>query len=178
MYRYAPACYLGLGLLHPYMEEGIHKVTTLLTHGAAATPAGHFLRTAIQQAQVEIGIGTNILQADYGKFHWLATQSTIKHLWKFIHTYNISLTCAAAAVPPLQQQNYAYIIDVLQQLGYGREQLVQLNRCRLAMEAITLADIVSGDGRCITLQARKVQKDWTQPSRYQWPWEQPSATDK
>jgi hypothetical protein len=61
VYRYAPASLNGLALPHPYVEQGIAHIGLILTHGAIDTPTGSLLRASLEQAQLEVGIGTSFL---------------------------------------------------------------------------------------------------------------------
>ena len=52
---------------------------------------------------------------------------------------------------------------------YKKRQLDQLNRCRLYLQVITLADITTADGNTVTTAVWKGAKDLSRPSRYEWP---------
>jgi len=51
-------------------------------------------------------------------------------------------------IPPLTRIEDIALMDHFVQQRYKPAQLTQLNRCRLYLQAITLADIVSADGQC------------------------------
>jgi hypothetical protein len=55
----------------------------------------------------------------------------------------------------------------------SQAELLSCNRCRLALESITLADIVSGSGHRITDDAATLQPVNSQPSQWIWPREHP-----
>jgi hypothetical protein len=52
----------------------------MLTHGAIPTHTGRFLNISLEQAQLEVGIGMPILEADYEQYGFLLTFCCIKVL--------------------------------------------------------------------------------------------------
>jgi hypothetical protein len=76
-------------------------------------------------------------------------------------------------IPPLTRIEDIALMDHFVQQGYKPAQLTQLNRCRLYLQAITLAGIVSADGQCmipdvlagIPLSDRKSTIQWPNQQR-------------
>jgi hypothetical protein len=74
VYRHAPAALNGLNLLHPYVEQGIAHICLVLIHGNINTPTGSLLRASLEQAQLEVGIGTSFLSTSFDTYGFLLTE--------------------------------------------------------------------------------------------------------
>jgi hypothetical protein len=66
---------------------------------------------------------------------------------------------------------------LVQQAGLTQKELISCNRCRLAMEAVTLADIVTGDGKCIIADRAGAHPLMTHRSKWEFPIEKPASRD-
>jgi hypothetical protein len=66
---------------------------------------------------------------------------------------------------------------LLQQPTLSRSDLISCNRCRLAIEAVTLADIVTGDGKRIQSDYIGAHPNLTHWSKWEFPVEKPSPKD-
>jgi hypothetical protein len=66
---------------------------------------------------------------------------------------------------------------LIQQATLSRSDLISCNRCRLAIEAVTLADIVTGDGKRIQSGYIGAHPDPTHRSKWEFPVEKPSPQD-
>ena len=99
VYRHAPASLNGLALPHPYVEQGIAHIGLILTHGAIDTPTGSLLRASLEQAQLEVGIGTSFLSEPFETYGFLLTDCLWATIWAFISAHNISLSYGNQILP-------------------------------------------------------------------------------
>jgi hypothetical protein len=99
VYRHAPASLNGLALPHPYVEQGIAHLCLILTHGAIDTPTGALLRASLEQAQLEIGIGSSFLLEPFETYGFLLTDCFWKTIWAFISAHSISLSLPDQVLP-------------------------------------------------------------------------------
>lgn len=102
VYRYAPASFNGFALPHPYFEQEIAHIGLVLTHGAIDTPTGSLLRASLEQAQLEVGIGTPFLSKPFETYGFLLTDCLWKTIWEFLSTHDISLSYRDQVLPQLQ----------------------------------------------------------------------------
>ena len=93
VYRYAPLEYQGLDLRHPHTEQAIHQLHRIMVHGTASTTTGHLFRTSLEHMQLEVGIGTLVLESDFKTWGNLATHSLVKTAWEFLPTAGVTLRC-------------------------------------------------------------------------------------
>ena len=159
-FRYAPRKFQGLGRKHPYLEQGIHQVETVLTHAKIGTTVGLLIRCKLQAAQIEVGIGTPIPEADFIKWGSHLTESWIKSVWEFCRRHQIKLEGRANMVPNDQRENNSTIMETLAECSEVEPaDLRRINRVRRSMKVMFLSDIASGDGTRIQKEALKGETD-------------------
>ena len=143
VYCHAPASLNGLALPHPYVEQGIAHIGLVLTHGAIDTPTGSLLRASLEQAQLEVGIGTSFLSEPFAMYGFLLTDCLWKTIWSFISEHRISLAFGDQVLPKRQRQGDEFIMQLLiQQDTLSCTDLISCNCCCLTIEAVTLADML------------------------------------
>jgi hypothetical protein len=99
VFRHAPASLNGLDLPHPYMEQGIAHICLILTHGAIDTPTGSLLQSSLEQAQLEVGLGTPFLDAPFDLYGFLLTDCLWATIWAFISKHRILLSNPDQVLP-------------------------------------------------------------------------------
>jgi hypothetical protein len=67
---------------------------------------------------------------------------------------------------------------LVQQAALSQQDLFSCNRCRLAIEAVTMADITTGDGKRIRADCIGANPSVTHRSTWEFPVEKPSSQDK
>ena len=113
-YRYAPASMQGLGIPHPYIEQGIEHIKHLTTHNKADTDSGKLLITTLDYLQLEIGTRQPVLSASFRLFGHLATPSWIKCLWQFVDSAGISLAAPNhIKIPKASRHNDSFLNDIV-----------------------------------------------------------------
>jgi hypothetical protein len=161
------------------VEQGIAHVCLVLTHGAIDTPTGSLLRASLEQAQLEIGIGTPFLDTSFAMYGFLLTDCLWSTIWSFISSHNITLSSPDQVLLHRQWHGDGFIMERLVALGtLTQRELISCNRCRLAIEAVTLADITTGNGKRIRDDCLGAHPPTTHSSTWDFPVEQPCATDK
>jgi hypothetical protein len=177
-YQHAPASLNGLALPHQYVEQGIAHIGLILTHGAIDTPTGSLLWASLEQTQLEVGLGTSFLLESFDTYGFLPTECLWATIWSFISVHHISLSYGNQILPKRQRQGDEFIIQLLiQQPTISRSNLISCNRGRLAIEAVTLADIVTGDGKRIQSGYIGAHPNPTHWSKWEFPVEKPSPKD-
>jgi len=175
--RYAPSKYNGLALPNWKWEQEIAHIHELLAHGGATTLTGHFLRADIEQVQLEVGVDTPFFSLPFAEYGKTVTPCWLTCLWEFVSTHGIRLECAEELKLPLQRENDKYLVKCFRSLYASQDSLLRLNRVRVSLQALTLADVTSGDGTTIRQSMIAARPDqWK--SRYKWANEVPSLADK
>ena len=118
VFRYAPTCLQGLGLPDPYVEQGIAQIKFLLTGGHICNLPGNLIRASLEQAQLEIGTSTPLLQAPFAVFGCLLTKNTwIGSVWQFVSKRGIEMRSESLTLPKCQREGDYFLMDCLTALG-------------------------------------------------------------
>eukprot|EP00978_Attheya_sp_CCMP212_P046357 scaffold387097_cov28-Attheya_sp.AAC.1 len=79
----------GLGRTGIYHNQGAQHVEALIRHGPSPSVTGDLMRRLIERHNLELGLHTSILRANYRIFHKLVTKTWMKNTWEYIHTHDI-----------------------------------------------------------------------------------------
>jgi hypothetical protein len=179
VYCHAPMALQGLGLPRLHVEQGISQIRQVLMLGAIDSTTGILLRISFKQAQLEVGIGVPFLSASFDFYGFLLTDSWWCLVWEFTWRHKIQLSMVSPDdIPILHRENDSFIMECLVgQQGLSRSELISCNRCRLFLQAMTMADITTGCGHEIMDEARSLSRTDSHPSKWIWPTEQPSCSN-
>jgi len=109
--QHAPAKYHGLGLPNLYWEQGVAALKLFLEFMNTSQPEQSLLQTSLELLQLEVGISSPILQADFHRWGFLATNCWVKSLWRFAWFAEIQLISNTKDTFRSQQQGDACIMD-------------------------------------------------------------------
>jgi hypothetical protein len=70
---YAPLSWIGLGLLHPYNNQHLKQLQTVLRHDNHLSPTGQMFRASYEQMQLERGADLPFLSLPFSEYGNLAT---------------------------------------------------------------------------------------------------------
>ena len=179
VYCFAPLSLQGLEAPNFYVEQGIHKVSKLLTHGDSSNLTSDLITVSMEHAQLEVGIGTPLLQAPFDQYGMLCTQCWVKGLWQFASEHHILLENPTYHTPLLQCKGNEYIMECLVLMDYyGNADLICINRCQIRKQVLTMSDIICGIGVYLHHDAHTFIPMLQHPSKYDWANEwQPSHSD-
>ena len=171
---YAPGSHGGQEIPNLKTSQTIAHLDGVLRHGMARSLAGQQLRGSIETMKVEIGIPDDLFRHSFKDYGGLATECWVKKVWKeasedgiIIHERTPSLS--------LRRQGDQFLIPALKDCGYRNSKLQKLNLCRLRLQVITVADVVSGDGRFL-LEEAAADTTKLRNSSVQWPNQGPLPT--
>jgi hypothetical protein len=120
------------------------------------------MRMSLEIFRIKVGLSGQPFQWDFSKFQQLATDCSIKHWWQYANENHIHIE---GPTPAMEHRELdVFLMDRFSQQFEGKD-LHQVNQCRLYVQALTLSDITSIDGRCIEQDAWKgihgeIQADW------------------
>ena len=73
------------------------------------------------------------------------------------------------ALPNSLRENDSSIMDtIIKKTSFEPEVLKEINRCRMYINAITIADLTEGNGNQVTQEVIKGRKDKFRTSKYKW----------
>jgi hypothetical protein len=88
---YAPLKYQGLAVPNLYVETGIQHISLVLQETYHNSPTGKLLCMSIEAAKVEVGVGGSLFMQPFERFGILATESWVKHTWRFLSEHGITI---------------------------------------------------------------------------------------
>ena len=167
----------GLNLHHPYHTQLIQHLLAVLRHGTRPTITGHLLRCGMESLVLELGSGKPFWDLPFELWGPLATECWLAKTWKHLDTTDLALRGPVATIP-LQRTQDSYLMERFVEAGYRKGNLARLNRIRMTLHVVTVADIVSADG--LTLEPNTVAGHrLDRQSPYDWPRSvDPSPSDR
>lgn len=88
---YGPKSEGGLGITNLFTFQGCTHLATFIEHFDTADMTGDLLRSSMEYATLEIGVGRNLFSLDFDLYQHLLTECWIKHLWQFCSTNSIHI---------------------------------------------------------------------------------------
>ena len=176
VYCFAPLSLQELEAPNFHVEQGIRKVSKLLTHGDSSNLTSDLIAVSMEQAQLEVSIGTPLLQAPFDQYGMLCTQCWVKGIWQFTSEHHILLENPTYHTPPLQCEGNEYIMECLVLMDYyGNADLIHINRCQIRKQVLTMSDIICGDWVYLRHDAHTFIPMLQPPSKYDWANKWPST---
>ena len=151
-----------------YKQQEILKLEKYLTFRSHQGIVGKMIRLSEELLKIETGLPGNIFIFDYSKYCWLASNSWIKSLWKFLSLHDINLHMLT---PDLKEtkKNDLFIMKEFVAQGYSKKKLLILNACRKYLQVTTLGEITNGDGNIIIRNIKSGCKLTCSTSTLSWP---------
>jgi len=131
----------GLGVTNLYHHQGTERVATIVQHLQQDSFTGKLLRTSIEAAKIEIGSEQNIFQLPFATYSPFLTDCWIKDVWRYTREQNIHIDDQVTYSLSGNSPDDPFIMDVCVTLGFKGNSLLEINRCRLYLQVLTLEDI-------------------------------------
>jgi hypothetical protein len=158
----------GIGIQDTYTIQGVEGIVRLLKFGQTRThTVGRLVRCSYQWLQLELGVNDNIFAMNFDVWGPLAEETTLKATWRFAYEEKISIMTPKAEFPLLREGD-AMLMPILQQLATGAE-LRRLNKCRMYLQVLSLAEIVDQGGTTISDQAWEGNRGQCYRPDLKWP---------
>ena len=165
---YVPDLYQGFQVMHPYFNQEICHIVTLLQESVSSSQTGKLLRGTAEAFRLEIGVPFTMGTVDFKIGSKYKTDCWYKHMWKFVDAHPIEIIEDFPDVPLLRKGDL-YLMTAFITAGYRDIQLKRLNTMRMAMKVVTVADIATPDGRRITQCALTLKSGNHLRDHYDWP---------
>jgi len=165
----APYDYYGLGITNLYLEQGIQHILAILRYGPNNDDStGKLIRLGLETLHLELGLNGHLLSLDWPTLHHMTTPTWITHTWRFMHENGISIETNTPEIP-MSREGDQLLTNLFLQAGIRGKDLAALNRCRLFLQVVTLADISDGSGHYITDAMLSGKANTTFTSGFTWP---------
>ena len=163
---YGPHRLGGSSRHHLYSASGLQHINRFLGHLRQQDAIAKLYMTELNLLQLYSGTGTPILTTNYKQYSYVPN-TRITFLWKFLTAINATITVSDAWTPPLVRKGDAYIMDKFRTRGYNNRTMAILNKCRMYLHIITVADIVNPHGTHVSHWA--IIGARTKQSHLRWP---------
>jgi hypothetical protein len=168
----APLLFGGLGCTTIHGQHIIDKLVLFVHHIRENSRIAEVLLTSMSITQLECGTANPFFDLDPAIWSPLVTPTWITHLWCECKTANVDVKFFSDLfwTPAPTRQNDICIMDIASTMYSGRD-LIQINQCRIFLQATYFSDITSVDGKRILLSyyLGKGHSDTGRSSRLNWP---------
>ena len=159
----------GLGMDDLYRYQGTSRIAIIQEHLHTTTITGEMLRTSIEAAKIEIGIGRNIFELEYKKFGILLTECWIKDVWKFADENGITIKEEVTNNVEFEREGDVFLMEeIVHSNKFKPSELQKINRCRIHLQVMLLSEITDGYGEKFTM-AYTCHKNKSRQSPFLWP---------
>ena len=153
----------GRRALRDSERTGRHAtLNSFLQHYNEDSALGAFLKTAIENLQLELGVDDCPFLYNYGVWGCLATESWVKALWVKLDEFGIDLLLEYQKIPRPRERDQL-IMQTFVDDGCRGKELGGQNRARKCQEALYLSDIAMPAGRKID---GAYLKDWKRSAEH------------
>jgi hypothetical protein len=130
---------------------GIQHVSLVLRETYSNSPTGTLLGMSMEVMKVEIGVGGSLFTQSFDRYGILATDSWVKHTWKFLYEHGITIEDKVGDIQLKRRGRDDYLIRIFSQYRYKGVALKWLNACRLFLRVETVADITTFRDASVTI---------------------------
>jgi hypothetical protein len=169
---FGPHLYGGMSLKSLYFIQSIGQLTLFKGHIRGRDKSNKLLRISLSYLQLAVGSITSVLQLDAVKYSAWMENTWLLSFWKFLSKINLKVQLQDQWLPSVTREHDIALMDFFITQGYKNSQLGRLNRCRIYLQVITLADITSASGSNIIPDILSGIPLIDRKSHLQWPCQQ------
>lgn len=145
---HGPLSCMGLDIPSLYNYQEAAHIDLLVSYWKPSGNIGAILRTSMTHLQLETGTGDHPFQLPYHQWNQTATNCWMKSTWKFAWENNITADLNISEIP-LQREKDEYLMKLFEASKASPAEMASLNRCRLYLQVVSLADICEADGTTV-----------------------------
>jgi hypothetical protein len=145
---FGPLQYGGIALPHLYTIQR-YQLNLFIGHLRKDDKTGQLIKISMSYIQLLVGSSISFLHLPFPKYTKWIESCWLTAIWQVLHRVKIKLTAKNQWLPMLQRAQDTMLMDYFISLKYTHTDLDLLNKCRVYLQVLTLADITSADGRKI-----------------------------
>ena len=163
----------GTGFQHLHFEQGLAKVEFIFRSCHYPSELGDMVLIALDTFQLLAGRSQYVWEHPELDCSYATVEGDwVQSVREFLAHVNCTLHLKKAWKPKHQRVNDRFLMDQTDDLGFSNNDLIKINRCRVYLQVLTLADITSGDGQHLLPGAmagnREQLQTWNTPN-LRWP---------
>lgn len=168
---YGPVEEMGLGFHSLYTLQGVAQLSALIQYLPQTSEiTGHLLRSNIEAAKIELGIGGNFFNYDFDSFSLHMTDCWLKSLWCFVSQNKIEVVDDITQDLRLKREHDKLLmVEIIKLDKYKPNNLLRIRNCYLYLQVYCLSDIINGSGTRFTNEAWNCQRNPLRRSPLTWP---------
>jgi hypothetical protein len=166
---FGPTTLGGLGLPNMYTHPNITKLQLFLGHIRLEDKTGKLIMIGLSHMQLIVGTSTLFLNDDYEKHSRDIPDGWLNSVWAFSYKTKLSFQIKNHWTPVAQRHGDMVLMDMFFTQSLPRNIISILNRSRLYLQVISVADIVSADGTQILPWVKLGHKNKDRHSTLNWP---------
>ena len=170
---YGSQRYFGYVLQDPYLRQGIIKLITLVQEAMNGSLTGNILTNAIEGYNMELGFNTTPAHTPWEAVKEYSTNCWYKHIVEWIQDTNKyrQLVEIIDNVPRLSKLrlNDTFLMKAFIEAQIDPKELELINIIRMSIQAVTVTDIATADGRKISHNAWHALTSNHLRMAYEWP---------
>jgi hypothetical protein len=148
--KFGPRHLGGIGLRHLFVEQGTEKCMCIIRYLRSERPVSNVLRYYLNWCQRIAGTSESILMDTETSLPHLSEEKWMSTLREFLSVSQLQITINDMSPKMYQRFNDEYIMDAAIRLKFKKNQLQQINRCRLYLRCTTISDICNANGTEVT----------------------------
>ena len=164
---YGPSNRQGLGMHNIYHVQFIRHITDIIDHTWKNTPSGKFIIANMESFKMEIGLVGKVFDRQCAAPWHSTPNSWVHETFLYCQKYHIRFKEPGLDLK-LTRENDRGIMATVANLPFSTAQVQAINRCRIHLKLISLADITTGDGKHAHDTAFN-RTPGPQQNRYSWP---------
>lgn len=166
----------GFGLLNFPTEQLIARLNLFLQHYHTSSALSQKLDASLRYLQLQLGTNKCPFELEYDTWSWYAPLSWLKMFWRSVQVGKIDLQVAFSTIPLPREQD-RLVMEMVHEYTSDIELRMSLARCRGALSALFLSDLVTADGRNLESFVFDPGGPHSTRSRYKFPREVPTEAD-
>ena len=142
---FGPHRYGGAARHHLGNEQGTQHIRRFMGHLRQDDDIAKLFIIELNLLQLHAGCGVQILTANPNAYPYVP-HTRLTYLWKFLHQIQATIHVSDAWTPPLIREGDSYLMAQFQSRNFKPKTMHILNKCRMFLNIITVADITNPHG--------------------------------
>ena len=143
--RHGTPYYGGIRIRCLYMEQGISAVHQFIRHWRSDSNISKLLRITVSWCQLSLGTGISMFDDQRDLLHF--ESKWLRFIRNFLRHINGRFELDNAYVVPIQREGDVHLMDIIiDSKQFSKNQINQLNYCRMFLSVYTLSDITKSNG--------------------------------
>ena len=164
----------GLGVHNMYTTMVIYQLQALLDNIWKDNITGRLIRVSIESFKLDLGVTGPLFSEKYDVYGHMVTDCWVKHLWRFLFEHDIEVDEDTMGGEALRDGDMM-LGDIFAQACYQetitKRKWAAANRCRLYLQALSVADIATGGGNTVDISAKRGLPQKGRVRNVQWPYQ-------